>query len=217
MINKILEAGNTQTINQQALDYMEEKYGETFTYSAPYGSSTSGTREFLATCGSLPGKQVYVRVENFRSNDRVFRDNFLAVKYQDATISFLRDSFRAHYSDVNIFYEPTRQPQSDALPVDAGFEEFLAEGGCELIVMAELKAGEFTGTAQVEEIVGKIGETCGFVTLTLVVVEDEVFGTLVRAGLNDCIFNKEYVARAKVYIKNGETRIDWSGEGVSNG
>lgn len=217
MINRILNAGNTQAVNQQALAYMEEKYGETFTYSASYGNSMSGTREFLVTCDSLPGKQILVQVENFRSNDRVFRDNYLAVKYQDATISLFRGCFSDSYPDVNVFYEPTKQPQSAELSADAGFEDFLADWDNEMIVMIELKASEFTGTAPMDEIAEKIAQSCKLATLTVVVVEDDVFGTLDRSGLNDCIFNKEYVARAKVYIENGGVSIDWSGEGVSNG
>ena len=57
MLKKIMEAGDTKWINQQAIDQLEAKYGEVFAYAAPCGDSTTGTREFFVTCNSFPGQQ----------------------------------------------------------------------------------------------------------------------------------------------------------------
>ena len=209
MFFELLNMGKGHDINQQALKYLEEKYGEEFTYAAAYGSSTSGTREFYATCDSLPGQRVLVQVENFQEETRIFRDNYLAVKYQQQTIDYLREQVTAGYPSVNIFYEANTEGLD--LPADADFAQYLREGSAKLIVMLELKASEVTDTARMDEIAAEIAKACNYITLTIVVVNDEMFGTMDRGELGDCLSTGQCVKWGKYYIQNGQIQTDWHG------
>ena len=46
-----------------ALEYMEQRYGEKFTYVKTHGSFMSYThRGIMVSCESLPGKEIYVSI-----------------------------------------------------------------------------------------------------------------------------------------------------------
>lgn len=207
---------NKLNANELALAYLEEKYGETFYFSAPYGDSMTGTRSLLATCNSFPDQHIVVQIENFKGDDKVFRDNYLAVKYQAETIDFLRSCVSDVYPNNNIYYNVSKTCQSANLSADSSFEEYLADGRAELIMMLELKASEFTGTEPFNDIISRITESCNHMTLTVVVVDDSIFGTLDRAGLNKRISHRDYVAQATVYIDSDGVKIDWRGEDKPN-
>ena len=212
MLKKVMDAGDTKWINQQAIDLLEAKYGEVFTYAAPCGDSTTGTREFYVTCNSLPDQRILVQIENFRENDRVVRDNYLAVKYQAETVAFLKEYMAAACPDVNVFYEVPQNGTSEDLGASATFEEYLADDRARLTVMAELKSGSCAGKTAIEEAVSRIAETCKNMVLTIIVVEDDVFGTLDRDGLNHRIAKKDYVIQATVYIEGDHIKWTWRGE-----
>jgi hypothetical protein len=82
---------NSGQINDIALAHMEQKYGEKSEYAAPWGDSMSETREFIARCDSLQDQDILVQIENYRQKEKIFRDNYLAVKYRENTITFFRD------------------------------------------------------------------------------------------------------------------------------
>jgi len=86
-----IQNGTTQNINVVALAYMEKKYRENFEYAFPYGDSMTGTHQLLVTCASFPEQNILVRIENYRREDKVFLDNYVAVKYREETIGFLQD------------------------------------------------------------------------------------------------------------------------------
>lgn len=207
---------NDPSVTEQALVYMEEKYGEVFTFAAPWGDSTRGTREILVTCESIPGQRILVQVENFREEDKIFRDNYLAVKYREQTVEFFRSCAGDFYTDVNIHYDVRPDGQSGELSAQASFEEVMADSRTDLVVLMELRAGEFTGPEHLEEIAARIGKLCRKVSLSVIVVEDGVFGTLDRAGLNRCISRREFVQRGVVYIHGDNVTIDWVSEGIGN-
>lgn len=207
----------SQNANELALAYLEEKYGEPFYYSAPYGDSMTGTRSLLVTCNSFPDQQLLVQVEGFKTNQKVFLDNYLAVKYQSETIDFLHACISEHYPNANIFYEAPLVCQSANLSAAASFEEFLADGRAKLIVMLEVNASEFTGPESINEIVTQITESCNHMTLTVIVVDDSLFGTMDRSELNNRISHRDYVAMGKVYIDQNGVETKWRGEGIANG
>ena len=206
---KNLEKEVPKNANELGISYMEEKYGEHFVFAASAGDSMTGTRQFFVTGDSMPNQRIMVEIENFRTDNKVFRDNYLAVKYQDETIEFIRSIASQYYSNFNVYYKASSVCQSVDLSADASFEEYLADGRAELIVMMELKASEFTSRDTLQNIVDKITDSCKNMTLTVIVVDDNIFDTLDRDGLNNRIAHRDYVALAKVYINHDEVKIDW--------
>ena len=201
----------SQVAIEEALKHLEMKYGEPFTYVTIDEGAPAGGREFLVSCDSLPEQHVWVQVEDVYSTDRKIRDNYLAVKYRDQTVAYLQETVSSAYPNVNVFYEVRNKALSETLPVNADFSEFLHNSGVELIAMLELKASEFAGTEQMDRIAEEIAEACPYMALTVIVIEDEVYGTLDRTGLNDCISAGKYVMRAKIYIQDGAVQVDWKG------
>lgn len=74
---------------QMVYDYLEDKYGETFEYSSPWGNSLYGDHELFVTCDSLDSS-IYVVVKDYRETTRTFHDNYVAVMYEEQTEQFMR-------------------------------------------------------------------------------------------------------------------------------
>ena len=201
--------GESQNATEQALKYLEEKYSETFTYAAPYKNDMFGSKEFFVTCKSLPGQRVWVQVEDPHAKNKVFRDNYLAVKYEQQTIDYVKELVTAHYPSVNIFYEANTKGLD--LPVDADFSQYLREGSAKLIVMLELKESEFVGPEPFEQIAAEIEKTCNYITLTMIVTSDDVYGTMDRGELNDCLSVDDCVMWGKVRLMDGQLYTEWQG------
>lgn len=194
--------------NELALAYMEEKYGESFTFLAPWGNSMSGNREILVTCESLPEEQILVQVENYKTDEAIYRDNYLAVKYQDEVIDFFKTTAAEFFGDINVFYTPSKQCVSADLPADAAFTAFYADSSTIIPVMLEISASRFSDASAIESYLNTISDTQGEISVSFVIVEDEVFGSLDRKGLSDLITMKNAVYSAYGAIVNGAVQMD---------
>jgi len=202
---------NPRSINDMALSHMEQRYGIRFEYSEPWGNSLSGTREFLATSESLPNQQIFVQIENFRDEDRVFRSNFLAVKHEAETISFLRDIASHFFSEANVYYEAAHDGLSPSLPTNATFEEFLADTRVPLNVMVEVSESAFASKEKVNELAELIAASGAHFLLTVVVVADDLFGTLSRQELSWQISLRQFVYCARVTRRDNGIHVEWIG------
>lgn len=184
------QSGENPRINEIALAYMEEKYGEVFTYAGPTGDSLSGTHALLVRCDSLP-EAVIVQVENYRQEDKVFLDNFLAVKYKQETINFLQGHADTVLGEANVFYEP-RRLGSD-LPADTDFTGFLASEQIPLLFNVEMKASSFRDRSQMEAMAEAVAQECTRFQLLIVVLEDDDYGTMDWRGIGDLITQGKFV------------------------
>ena len=107
-------------VNELALEYMEQKYGEKFEYSAPVGASYTGTRSFLATCESFGDKKILVQIENYKDREnRVIRDNYIAVKYEDKVREFFKQISDEEFGASEIFYNASGRVLSSELSSSA--------------------------------------------------------------------------------------------------
>jgi hypothetical protein len=201
-----------RNINDAALSYMEQKYGEEFEYAAPWGNSMSGTHELIVSCASLPGQEIVVQIENYKRDDKVFRDNYLAVKYRQQTADFVNDCAVEVFGRATIFYEAANDGLSSSLPADASFDEFLADTRVPLGVMIEVKASDLSSREQAEKVAKLIAERSAGFYLTLVAVDDDVYGALDRKSLNERIPSRQFVECASITWLDGELRTEWLGK-----
>ena len=199
------------SVNKMALAHMTQKYGEKFEYAGPWGNSMSGTREFLTKCESFPDQYVFAQIENFRSEKRVFRDNYIAVKYRDETVEFFRKCVAEIFGETNIFYDVNTDGLPTDMPVGATFDEFFTDDRLLFIVMAEVKGSSFTSREQAEEAAKLIGDASGAeFHLTIVIVEDDVYGTFDDRTLQKQVSMQKAVDCASIKIQGGEIkRIGW--------
>ena len=214
MFNKQNPGQSNPDTSELALAYLENKYGEPFTHVGPWGNSMTGTREFLVSCNSLPGENIVVQVENFRdAENMIYRDNYLAVKYKEDTMAFFRDCAAKYFENCRVVYEVSSQCQSADLPASADLSAYLADGNAKMVMMVEISAGSFTGKEQIADMIAELETVCGNTVLTVVVVSDDVYGTLTRKELSDLISLEKYECCAIAYLKgSADCRIDWLGE-----
>ena len=207
----ILSQAKEPHIHDLALSYMEDKYGETFHFESLWGNSMTGTKQILVSCASFPDEMILVQIENYSNKDRIFSDNYLAVKYKEETLKFFESCGAKVFKDTNIFYEISKYAQSADLPPDASFEVMLADKSAEMIVLIEVSASNYSTEQQIEEITSLISDYCNNVSLTVLVVEDTVYGTLDRKQLGKLISHRDFISCAVIDIECGEVDTYWPG------
>lgn len=198
-------------INEEGLAYMEQKYGEKFEYDGPWGNSMTGTHEFLVQCDSLPGESIVVEIENYKQDNKIFRDNYLAVKYREDTINFIRDCANQVLGETTVFYRESCIGLSPYLPATATFEEYLADTSGYIGASIEVKASAFVSREQVEKIAEPIASTCkADLMIRIIFVEDYKYGTLDMDTLGDeLVFNKYVHCMRIERLDDGSIKIDW--------
>lgn len=197
-----------KNINTVALEYMEQKYGEPFEYVGPWGNSMSGTHELLARCDSLQ-EPVLVEIENYREDDKVFRDNYIAVKYKQQTADLLQECAESVFGEANVYYEVRKIVMSDGITADATFEDYLADTSGPLAAFIEVKGSSFSDRSEAELIGRSILEHIASFDVMLVAIEDSVYGTLDRDGIKDRITHREFEQCAEIYSTKSEVQVHW--------
>jgi len=179
MISVLLFGCCTMNINDEALAYMEQKYGERFEYSQSYGDSMSGTYELLATCESFPDQKILVQIENYRKRfGRVFRDNYIAVKYRQETIDFIQDCTVEVFGEANIHYNVRSNVLSCDLSENATFYEYLADMRVPLSFTIRIKASSFTSEEQITKLAESLSEYGTHYIAIIAMITDEQFNII---------------------------------------
>ena len=200
--------------NDAALEYMEQKYGEKFEFVAPWGDSMTGDHELIVTCESLAGKDIIVKISDYRSEDRVFQDNYLAVKYYEETVSFLSQCANEVFGDSKVYYKVAKSALSPELPADASFEEYFADEEGFISAYIAVKASSFTSKEQVENVTEPILSACGagYLCVLLVVVDDAEYELLEEDTLTKKIVRRQFVHCARLTRQGSDIRFEWLGE-----
>ena len=199
-------------INTAALLYMQEKYGEKFEYYKPYGNSMSGTHSLLVRCASLPDQDILVSIENYRRENKVFLDNYLAVKYREETIEFFMDCARRVFGEAKIHYDVAYEALSPDLSTTATLNEFLSDRRVSFVVMVEIKESDFTSEEQAEQLAELIATTGRSFYLTIVIVSDREYGSFNRESLNKHVSLNGFIHCAKITNFNNNIETRWLGK-----
>lgn len=202
-----------QDVNELALEYLEQKYGEKFEYCAPAGSSYTGTRTFLATCESFGKKRIVVQIDNYKTDERQFRDNYLALKYEDRLYDYFSEIVNSQFSEFKLYCGAIGVALSADLPADATFDEYLKDPAGNITALAVVKESEYKGKEQLSQILETITSTCGASRLSVVVIviEDTRFSDCDYEKAHDCNIRKGYLAKGEILRGEGETFIDYYG------
>lgn len=199
--------------NDLAIQYMEEKYGESFTYASAWGNSLYGNHELLVSCDSLP-ELVLVEIEDYRSEDRVFRDNYLAVKYADQTQQFIQDSANAVFGYAKVHYHVTRTGLSETLPTNVSFEEYLADQRAELLPLIEVPQSNFSSREQLFQMLDTLTKYGTLYYGQVVIVEDDNFGKFSEDELETQMTTGEILGFNFKNLPNGTGIREWTEDGV---
>lgn len=209
MGEKQQSASQKQDIWDLGISYMEERYGETFSYAAPAGNSFgSDTRKFLVTCDSLPGEKICVQVDNVDSENRVFSDNYLVHKYKEKTVTYFQTAFQKQFKEFAIYYNISQICQNPKIAVDSSFEQILQDDSIRLDIIVKLKRSEFQSKEQFQTIFQEIEKCCGYVQVIAIVVEDTEFDTLSESETMYYIRNDKYYFGVRAFLGK-EHSIKW--------
>lgn len=203
-----------QNSNDAALVYMERKYGEKFEYAAPWGNSVTGSHELIVTCESLAGQDILVKISNYKRADRVFQDNYPAVKYCGETADFLKQCAKEAFGDAKVYYDVAKRALSPGLPADASFEEYFADEEGHISAYIAVRASSFTAREQAERVTEPLLSACGagYLSILLAVVDDAEYESLDGDTLGNKVVLRQFVHCARLTREGGDTRLEWLGE-----
>ncbi len=200
-------------VNEMALEYMEQKYGEKFEYKAPTGSSYTGNRTFLATCESFGDETVVVQIVNYKTDERQFRDNYLAIKYADRMIDYFSQIVNNQFGESKVYYSPTGKPLSADLPANATFEEYLMDPSDTILAWIVVKKSDYRDMDQLSEIMETISSDCaaGMMSVYLIVIEDSEYIDCTDSKARYYSMHELCFAKGEIFRANGNTSIDYYG------
>ena len=141
---------------QMVYDYLEDKYGETFEYSSPWGNSLYGDHELFVTCDSLDSS-VYVLVKDYRETTRTFHDNYVAVMYEEQTEQFMRDCIGEFFSDFHLYYDTPFEPCADDLNKQSTFEEYISDQTYVMHISVAVPIDSVENREQILKMAEKLG------------------------------------------------------------
>lgn len=200
-----------KSVNQLAIEYLEQKYGEKFEYSAPVGASYTGTRSFLVTCESFGEKSVLVQIENFMdSENRIIKDDYLVVKYEDNVRELLGKMADKEFGESKIFYNSSGRTIDPTLPADASFEEYLCCKDGLISAVIALPENGYKNAEQLKSLCSNILNTfsCDEISVLLIVVDNEKFKTADEDELRKIFVAESGVTQAELNRYNGKENIN---------
>lgn len=200
-----------ENVNELALEYLEQKYGEKFEYCAPAGASYTGTRTFLATCKSFGDYRILVQIENFRDKEnRVIRDNYIAVKYKDEVEEFFKQAADEVFGSSKVFCHATGRTLPPELPANASLEEYFScKEGIMTGVIALPESG-YKNDEQLRLLADKISDTlsCDEISVLIMVVDDDTFKSADEDELRKNFRTESTIAKLRLYRYNGNTKLE---------
>jgi len=200
---------SSKNINEIGIEYIEEKYDEKCDYGLPYGDSITGTHQLLIKCAGFPDQNILVRIDNYKKDNKIFSDNYLAVKYRDDTIELIRGYAKKIFGEANVFYYVDYQALSNELSATATFNDFISNKSTPLNIDIEVKSSSFISKEQVGQVAKLIAVNGTRFTLRVIVVDDSVYGTFDDKTIEKYVQLRKYVHCAVISKLNGEIDIRW--------
>lgn len=194
------------SFRERALAYMEDKYGEPFTFVSHWGSgyADKGRQMILVRCNSVPGTILVEGSRNGTEND--FRDNYLAQKYSGEVTATVQAITEKVFGGGWVHYEVLTQVLSAELGVDATFREYCEDPRAVINLSVAVPAGSFDA-ALVQRYAEAIRETGIHGSIRFVAVEEARLSGLTIQGFNDILRLKSYGYYAVVIVKPEEISI----------
>ena len=199
-----------QSVNEALLAYLEERYQEHFQYLSPCGSSLDGSRRLLASCQSLPGKEVLAELADFRSQDRHFLDNYLALKYEEETLDFLQRCAREVFGEAKTYYSVTQRGLPPELSPRASFQEYLADTSVPLAMRFALKNSSLHQREEMTRFAQLLSREGTRYSAAVYVVWDEDFQQVRRDTLPVRLRRRDFVYHVKLSNTAEGLVIQWT-------
>lgn len=203
-----------QDVNELALEYMEQKYGEKFEYYAPAGMSYTGTRNFLAKCETFGDKSVHVQIDDFRTENRKFRDDYIALKYADQLFDYIEQTAKKQFDEAKVVScWGTGNALSPDLPADATFEEYMLDPEGRLVANIVVKKSDYKSRKQLAQILETVAanNAAGSTEFMIMVIDDSKYKGCTIDEARTYYNLKDYYAMGVLLRGDGDTSINYFG------
>lgn len=205
--NDISKENNKKNINDVALEYMEQKYGERFEYVTLWGVSYANKdiTQMLVKSSSMPD-EILVEVKK-SENEYTFSDNYLAVKFKKEMCESIQLAAGSTFDKSLVFYDVLIQTLSPKLSADASFEEYSTDAlsGISATVVV---SSEIFEEPLVKNFAKKISESGIGALIRFVVVDAEQYYSLNSVNIDEIIGQEKYLYFAVIDISNSGITIN---------
>ena len=196
---------------------LNKKYHEDFEYvnfySDPFGATydsfwvTSKDKLSIAY-----NKNIYVKVENFKSKDRVIYDDYLSFKYEQETKDFFKKEVEKEFSNGAMIFNGNRSAfwlknlkMTTGLNYNTSFDNYLKN--VQLTILAVVKESDFQNLSQIEKVINSISNYSNDLIFDVWVIKDDYYSSDIFSK-ND--LNSHVIRKAEGNIKSGAASINYN-------
>lgn len=201
MCFSVLTGCGASEAEQAAMDKMSADYSDTFSYEKREGDG------FLVKSDALDA-DVYVE----QADDGEYHDNYLAVKYEDETKSYIEDCVAQFYDNAIVHFEAPQTGLTGGLSADADFASYMADSGAILTGVIELRDSDYLTQFDVSRMAGAMAMYGTSFDFDFVVLSDDVFDTLSVDEIRERIESGDVVAHADLIKQGDSVQINWVSE-----
>ena len=123
-----------------ALDYMEKKYGEKFTYLDTHGAFMfANSDKITVSCESLPGREIYVSVQR-KNGKETYADSYMAHYFAGQVEDFVIDIAKDYFDVISFKESMPSSGLAFEMDLTTTFEEYFYRE--EFFIDGGMKIGE---------------------------------------------------------------------------
>ena len=206
---------NKPVIDQQSIielteAYLEERYGEPFTYAYPWDRGFGAGINLLMRCKSVSDNVVAVHAEKKEDDTWRFEDNFLPLKFQQPIRDFLRHTALTEFSDAYVVYNVGRVLLKDDIPANIDLEGYLQNNCFPISSTIVVPVNEFKSIEQAEHVVSKVADSGVDFSINIVSLEGDKFDDWNWAEFRKAISTKRFGCYVVTSNKGGAITYEWA-------
>lgn len=192
---------------QAALDYLEQRYGQEFVYSGPWGASyanPSVKQILVRPVGEEADVLVCITSEGAGYS---FQDNYLAVKYAEKMRERLQAMADESFEKAIVFYTVAYTTLSEDLPADASFEMYCEDERAGILGTVAIADSGFA--AEQIHAFGKAVQMAGIHGLfRMAVLEEQLLAQLDLEAVDNALGGKEYLHFYVLDVNNERVEVE---------
>ena len=202
--NAVVLESNSKDINALAKEYLEERYGETFTYIGPWDQGFRSEKSMRYACDAIPGSTVLVVMDKRKEGGYDIYDNYLAWKYDAAVKDKVGMLAAAEFGAASVLSTVPNRVQKKEIPADATFEEYLSLADVPLSLTVEVPDKAFTDLEPVRRLAAAIDALGPDYQMSVVSLGAQISTGLTYAAAEELINSDDYIRSALISRMNGQ-------------
>jgi len=128
---------NGNSIYKQMVEYMEEKYGEEFTFIEATGTNKikgSSQREATVSTERFPREQISVMADKDEDGNYYFRDNYVSFLLRDEIEKLLTEIAAPIYKDCKVIFDANTPVYPEETGKEITMDEYIKWGSLNIYI-----------------------------------------------------------------------------------